>query len=195
MQPIGKIKHVQIQREPLKRGERPDRYYDPSPLLTTDSLRLTAQGIYGEMSDGGSLIDVHHVQHPRSRNRGNANGISFSFTVHYDRMRATFGDHVTYGCAGENILIEAEDDFDFEQIGSRIGIKTTDGTIIRLGDIMVAAPCAEFSRWIAKSDITGEKMREVLEFLSDGTRGYYATLEIEQNEPLVTAGDAVLLLD
>lgn len=195
MQPIGKIKYVQIQREPLKRGERPDRYYDPSPLLATDSLRLTVQGIYGEMSDGGSLIDVHHVQHPRSRNRGNANSISFNFTAHYDRMRTSFGDHVTYGCAGENILIEAENDFDFEKISSRIGVKTTDGAIIRLGDIMVAAPCAEFSRWIAKSDITGEKMREVLEFLSDGTRGYYATLEIGQNEPMITAGDSVFLLD
>jgi hypothetical protein len=33
MREIGSIKQLQIQRATLKQGQRPQRYYDPAPLL------------------------------------------------------------------------------------------------------------------------------------------------------------------
>ena len=44
MREIGLIKLVQIQRSSLKQGQRPQRYYDPTPLLVVERLLLAAPG-------------------------------------------------------------------------------------------------------------------------------------------------------
>jgi hypothetical protein len=196
MRRLGQIIQVQIQREPLKKGERPARVYDPAPLLVIDQLRLTPGGLFGLTADGLALIDVHHSDHPRSRNRDNANGLSFNFTSHYDRMRRRFGSHLYNGCAGENILIESEDVFNNDNMGTRLAIRSpSTGALFHLGDIMVAAPCAEFARYSARDDLSGQALREALDFLADGTRGFYATPTETHHQPLIQPGDEVYVVD
>src|SRR5574337_1547489 len=43
LRPLGKIVRLQIQRSPLKIGEKPSRVYDPSPILAVAGLTLTPQ--------------------------------------------------------------------------------------------------------------------------------------------------------
>src|SRR5947209_4451089 len=108
MHEIGRIKLLQVQQSGLKVKQEPYGYYDPAPLLTVKSLLLHPVGVIGITPDGRRVIDVHHVEHPSSRNRKGNNGVSVGFTSHYEAMRGKFGDHVADGCAGENILVEAE---------------------------------------------------------------------------------------
>ncbi|MDQ7035993.1 MAG: hypothetical protein Q9P01_14505 [Anaerolineae bacterium] len=107
MQKIGTIQFVQIQRESLKEGVEPNRRYNPEPLLTVEKIRLMPDGIIGITGSGEKIIDVHHVKHQGSRNRGD-NNISIGFLQNYDAMRKRFGDHLTDGIAGENIIVDAE---------------------------------------------------------------------------------------
>ena len=109
MREIGRIKQVQIQRSGLTVGERPSQQYDPSPLLVVSRLLLTPLGAIAFVGDA-EIMDLHHVEHPTSHNRG-GNDISFGFTSHYRQMRSRFGDHLIDGCAGENILIESKQIF------------------------------------------------------------------------------------
>ncbi len=53
-QPIGRIKLVQVQRSSLKAGERPNRYYDPAPLLPVDGLLLSPSGVVGQLAAASS---------------------------------------------------------------------------------------------------------------------------------------------
>ncbi|HJZ46707.1 MAG TPA: hypothetical protein VKE41_06060, partial [Roseiflexaceae bacterium] len=76
MREIGSIKQVQIQRSSLKQGQRPQRYYDPAPLLAVERLRLAPDGVVGLGPAGEQLIDVHHASHPDSKNRQGMNAIS-----------------------------------------------------------------------------------------------------------------------
>jgi hypothetical protein len=66
MREIGRIKLVQVQRASLKAGERPYRYFDPTPLLVVDGLLLSPGGVVGLTADGDRVVDVHHVEHPAS---------------------------------------------------------------------------------------------------------------------------------
>src|SRR5712692_36207 len=108
MQDIGRIVRLQIQRGSLKTGEKPTRVYDPTPLFAVDRLALGPDGALGEGSDGSWLVDVHHRAHPRTKNEDGAHGVSLGFTSHYALMRDRFGERIAPGCAGENILAEAD---------------------------------------------------------------------------------------
>ena len=88
-----RIVRLQIQQEPLKRGEKPYRWYDPTPIRQVERLLVDERGATG-LADGDKILDVHHVDHPRSRNHGRASGLSVGFTAHYGAMRARFGDRV-----------------------------------------------------------------------------------------------------
>ncbi len=61
MREIGLIKLVQVQRSSLKQGQRPQRYYDPAPLL------LSPPGVCAVSADGESIIDIHHADPLRRR--------------------------------------------------------------------------------------------------------------------------------
>ena len=195
MKLIGTIQQVQIQREPLKKGEKsPERFYDPAPIMVVDGLKLTKRGAFGLTADGDAIIDAHHMDHPQTRNRKNANGISFGFTNSYDRMQTNYGDHLAVGIAGENIIIKQADDFNMAELGTKLMIKSNDAEII-LEEVMVAPPCREFSCFVYGKVIDGETLRETLQYLSDGTRGFYATLCLKQDgEPIIQAGDEVFMI-
>jgi hypothetical protein len=193
MREIGTIKQVQIQRSSLKVGERPSRHYDPSPLLVVEGLLLTPGGAIG-LKDDVHIIDVHHADHPDSRNAG-PNATSFGFTSHYRAMRARFGDHLVDGCAGENILIDADQQLTLEVIAQQVAIQISSGEIVYLRHVMVAAPCVEFSQYAARTPnpLSSQQMKETLQFLDNGMRGFYATLDGQPQS--VQPGDRVFVAE
>lgn len=177
--PIGRIVRLQVQVAHLKRGEQPRRWYDPAPITEVAALRLEDGGVAGIGADGTIHHDVHHRDHPIARHRGD-NGVSVGFTSHYDTMRERFGDHLLDGIAGENILIEANDIFTAESLGSMLVVETETGTA-RIADVIVAPPCVEFTRFClqwprdARPDRT---VTEALQFLDNGMRAFYATADL-----------------
>lgn len=197
MHEIGRIKQVQIQRSSLKIGQKPYRYYDPSPLLVVNSLLLSTRGVMGIAAEGEEIIDVHHADHPSSRNR-KINAISIGFTSHYQSIRTHFGPHLPDGCAGENILVETEDEQELARLEHGIAIQSANtGLVIRLIDIIAAAPCVEFSQF-ASCDImplVGERLKEALQFLDNGKRGFYMALAPTQEPVAIQAGDMVFALE
>src|SRR3989441_3992264 len=116
MRELGRIVRLQIQRSSLKTGEKPTRVYDPMPLVAVDRLALGPDGALGEGPDGSWLVDVHHRAHPRTKNEDGAHGVSLGFTAHYALMRDRFGERITLGCAGENIIVETEHRIAFEDL-------------------------------------------------------------------------------
>ncbi|MGH2532817.1 MAG: hypothetical protein ACRDJW_11005 [Thermomicrobiales bacterium] len=175
---IGTIVKLQVQRASLKVGQSPRRRYDPAPLTDVPSLTLDVGGVNGWSAAGEQIADVHHAAHPQSKNRGE-NGVSVGFTAHYDAMREHFGLHLTDGIAGENILVAAEDMFGEDDLRHGLAIETKNGALVRLGEVIIATPCVEFTRYAlrfpddARPDAT---VTEALQFLNDGMRGYYAAL-------------------
>jgi hypothetical protein len=146
------------------------------------AISLSVAGVVGLAENGVSIVDVHHHEHPSSKNRGGENGISLGFTGHYVEMRQRFGPHLTDGIAGENILIEADRQFPVEELANGIVVEGTGGRSLELLPVIVAAPCVEFSRYAlnfpdgARPDAT---VTEALRFLDAGMRGFYATYEGE----------------
>ncbi len=191
---LGPIVRLQIQASSLKIGQFPRLRYDPSPIHAVPFLQVTSQGVRGETEAGEALLDVHHQDHPSSKNRRGENGISLGFTSHYDAMRTHFGQHLTDGIAGENILIGTDQMIGEDDLASGIVIVTAEGNQIHLTEIIPAAPCVEFSRFAlrfpeeARPDAT---VTEALQFLSDGMRGYYA--RYHGPDARVAAGDLVYL--
>ncbi len=193
---IGHVRFVQVQREPLKVGERLDRRYDPAPLLIVERLAITNDGILGFTSNGERVMDVHHVNHPQTRNRGRLNGLSIGFTSHYEALRNDYGSHVTAGCAGENVIIDADRAFALTDLSGGILIKNMEtGQIASLEITAAIDPCAEFSRFINRkvSPLHGHKLKETLSALGGGRRGFLATLKAGLAEATVATGDRVFL--
>ena len=192
---IGLIKHVQLQRSSLKQGQRPQRYYDPTPLLLVKRLRLAPGGVSAVGADGVSIIDIHHADHPETKNSLGKNGISIGFTSHYGAMRDRYGAHLTDGCAGENILVESELVWSLDDLGAAIVIERADGQRVTLDGVIVALPCVEFSRFthLSADPLTAEQLRTTLQFLDGGMRGFYARLAAGQGDVEICAGDRVLI--
>src|SRR5690606_21721652 len=92
MREIGIVKLVQIQQSSLKAGEKPQQYYDPTPLMMVDALEIAPEGVVGLTVDGGRVMDVHNQRHPESKNVGK-NGVSVGFTSHYAFIQERFGAH------------------------------------------------------------------------------------------------------
>jgi hypothetical protein len=192
---IGSVKLLQVQRSSLKAGERPHRYYDPAPLLAVDRLLLTAGGCVGMLAGGEQLVDVHHAEHPSSKHRQGLNGVSIGFTSHYHAMRERFGPHLTEGIAGENILIETVRDFALADLGEAVVILAAAGEHAFLGNLLVAEPCVEFSRFahLSADPPAPKELRATLQFLGAGRRGFYARLAEGQGGALLQLGDRVFV--
>ena len=193
MRLIGTIVRLQIQESSLKVGDKPRRY-DPAPIQSVPALSVSSAGVVGLMENEQSIVDVHNHDHPASKNRRGENGISIGFTGHYRVMRQRFGQHLADGIAGENILIEADRQFQEEELADGVVVEGTGGKQLELRPVIVAAPCVEFSRYAlqfpddARPDTT---VTEALRFLDAGMRGFYATYD---GEPaMVEVGARVFL--
>jgi hypothetical protein len=181
---IGTIVRLQVQESSLKVGNRPRRY-DPAPIQSVPAISLSPAGVVGLAENGESIVDVHHREHPSSKNRGGENGISLGFTAHYREMRQRFGQHLRDGIAGENILIEADRPFSVEDLAAGVVVEDSAGRLLQLRPVIVAAPCVEFSRYALKfpdGDRPDVTVTEALRFLDAGTRGFYATYTGEPAE-------------
>lgn len=189
MREIGIVKQVQVQRGSLKVGEKPNQRYDPAALLVVDSLEVSGEGVVGLLMDGGRLIDVHHAAHPNSKNQ-TRNGISVGFTGHYAAMRQRFGAHMADGIAGENILIESAHPWRLAELGTRLVFESAAGQV-HLDEVLVALPCTPFSQFALQAPASGDPLKAALQFLNEGTRGFYATAP---QPGVIQSGDRVLIV-
>lgn len=186
---IGTVQQVQIQPKPLKTGVEPNRVYNPEPIQVVDKLQLTADGIIGLTVSGKEIIDAHHVNHPVTRNNG-SNGISIGFVQHYEVMRKRFGQHLTDGIAGENILVDAEVDIAQFQQSSHYFIQH-DEQMIELIEVAPMSPCRPFSEFCLIVPQCQEDIKAALQFLSNGIRGYKALVAASDESYFVQAGDTL----
>src|SRR5438128_2517924 len=192
MRDLGRIVRLQIQRASLKTGEKPTRVYDPTPLLAVDRLALGPDGALGEGSDGSWLVDVHHRAHPRTKNEDGAHGVSLGFTSHYALMRDRFGEGITLGCAGENIIVETERRIVFQDLERGVALLAPDGQeIARLAVLQVAQPWRPFSGRALGGGAASHVLEESVQLLVVGTRGYYCT---GVGSGIVSVGDRVAVL-
>jgi hypothetical protein len=174
---IGTIVRLQVQDSSLKVGTKPRRY-DPAPIRSVPAISLSPSGVIGLPVAGETIVDVHHHNHPASKNRDGENGISLGFTTHYAAMRDRFGEHLSDGVAGENILVAVDRPLSAVDLDGGVGIEGADGRRLELRPVIVAAPCVEFARYAlnfpdgARPDAT---VTEAVRFLDAGMRGFYAT--------------------
>lgn len=189
--PIGPIVRLQIQTGEIKVGERGRRVYDPSPIRTVPSVRLTSGGITVPGDGAPDVLDIHHRDHPAGKWGGGKNGISVLFTYHYELMRARFGPHLVDGIAAESILVESNRQITLDDLRHGLVVETAGGAAF-LHDLVVAPPCVEYTRYVlhyppeARADAT---FTDALKYLGPGLRGFYARYS---GEPLLLRpGDRV----
>jgi len=189
--PLGRVVRLQIQRSKLKLGDKPNRYYDPAPLLSVNALTLTPEGALARLPDGSMVIDIHHPSHPDTRNLERTNDLSVGFTGHYRAMRGQYGEHLVDGCAGENILIEVADRLTLADIAGGLSIQpAAGGPPVQLRVVRHAPPCVEFSGYASRSR-EPQVIKETLQFLDAGLRGFYCALSAS-GPVVVGLGDEVL---
>ena len=192
MTPLGKVVRLQVQSAPLKTGERPNRVYGTAPLVEIEELLLPPAGAVGVDAAGAKILDVHNTTHPATR-YSDGNTVSFGLTSHYARMRGRFGPHMVDGCAGENILVETDAPLRLPEFGARVGLRgAKTGEILEFSAIRVALPCVEFSKFTVRNqDATPADLKPVLQFLDEGTRGFYV---MAAREGTVRVGDELVSL-
>ena len=189
---LGPIVRLQIQRSSLKTGEKSQRVYNPAPLLSVNELWVTPAGALGRAPDGTWLVDIHHRAHPETKNDDGAHAISVGFTGHYDEMRQRFGTRIELGCAGENLIAETPQRVALDQITSGLAVLAPDGSErLRFDVLKVAHPCRPFTGWALGKIVEPDVLKENLQFLDDGTRGYRLQAT---GEAMVSVGDRLVVL-
>jgi hypothetical protein len=193
MHPAGTIVRLQIQRASLKTGEKPDRVYDPAPILAVERLAVSSDGVLGGgPPEGGWLVDVHHRAHPSTKNEDGLHGVSVGFTSHYALMRDRFGKRIAPGCAGENILAESDRRLTFADLQGGLAIVGPDGLErVRLRVLQVAHPCRPFTGWALGGRVEADVLKSHLQFLDEGMRGFYA---VGEGEGIVSLGDRLVVV-
>jgi len=194
MRTIGTVTRLQIQRGSLKRGDKPTRVYDPTPLLSVPALNIAPEGALGASPDepGTWIVDVHHRAHPYTKNEDGMHGISLGFTSHYDAMRQHFGDRLEVGCAGENIIATSDRQFGYDELAGGVAILAPDGSErVRLKVLQVAHPCRPFTGWALGKTVEPEELKRHLQFLDGGMRGFYC---VGEGVGTVSLGDQIAIL-
>ena len=198
---LGLVKLVQVQPNGLRiktPGETPTgSFYDPTRLLPVDKLVINALGIEATTPKGEHVLDIHHISHPKKKyDRDDL--VSIGFTSHYAAMRDHFGEHMVDGIAGENIIIEVENEVWLEDLGKQIGFENADTGEVSLLDVLqFAKPCAEFSQFslgMQREKVPTEKMKSTLQFLGKGRRGFLLIISEGQEPFSVQAGDRVFVI-
>lgn len=175
---LGPIVRLQIQRSSLKTGEKKQKRYDPAPLLALDRLWMGPDGAIARVN-GTEIIDVHHRAHPSGKNADGLHAISVGVTSHYREMQGRYGDHMVVGCAGENIIVDHDRRLTFEQAQQGFLILTPEGQErLRLRVLKATEPCKPFSGFAHRYQVVEpEVLKATLQFLDNGTRGFYVTPE------------------
>ncbi len=169
-----RIVRLQVQREPVKVGRAPLRTYRPEAIVPVDRLVAGPRGVRGVTGDGEEILDVHHQDHPRSRDRRGRAGVLFMGTGDYVALRARYGEHVVDGIAGETVLLDAPAGLARLGLPPVVTVFTADGPV-ELRDVREADPCVEFSRFCLRqepSPVVDDDVRKALVDLDFGARGY-----------------------
>lgn len=194
IQELGSVKLTQLQPSGLIIKTPSGYFYDASRLVEVDSLTITPLGIEATTPDGEQVLDIHHISHP-DKAYDDDDLVCIGFTSHYDAMRQRFGDHMVYGIAGENIIIEYDQEVWSEDLGERIGIQNPDtGDWVLLDLLSYAEPCSEFSHFSAQSQdqkLPADQLKSTLQFLGKGRRGFLLILSPGQTKVIVRPGDKV----
>lgn len=196
MRRLGAVIRLQIQRSTLKTGERPSRVYDPGPLVAVTRLALGPDGALGADpaadAAGAWIVDVHHRAHPATRNLDGLHGVSVGFSGHYGAMRDRFGDRLVLGCAGENLIAETAGRVRLEDVAGGLAVLAPGGgERVRLRVLEVARPCRPFTGWALGRLVEPAVLKESLQFLEDGMRGFYCVAE---GSGVVEVGDELVAL-
>ena len=206
------VVRLQVQIAPMKPGRAPWRVYDPSCLREVEHLRLTSSGVVGVLPDGAELLDVHHTDHPLSRDRRGLAGVSVMATGDYVALRARYGPHLVDGIAGEGVLVDyppglagwpmPEEVVLRRSLGARVHgtpaaaddpIRADDRPELRLHSVQVADPCVEFTRFCLRlpaSDVVGSDVIAGLADLGGGARGHKM---VAGSEWVLRRGDVLLI--
>ena len=178
---------LQVQRTTLKTGIKPDRVYDPAPLLHVPRVAVTPDGVMGWGDGSAWVVDIHHRAHPDTKNDDGVHGVSVGFTRHYRAMRDRFGGGLTLGSAGENLIAETDAMVTLEEVAPGLVITAPDGSErVRLSVLKAAEPCRPFTAWAQGGQAESAVLKENLQFLCDGMRGYYLQAE---GSSVVEVGD------
>ena len=192
MRPLGSLVRLQIQRNTLKTGVKPDRLYDPAPILAVDRLAVGPDGVLGAGPDGSWLVDVHHRAHPATKNEDGLHGVSVGFTAHYEAMQQRFGDRLTLGCAGENLIARTAAPLALGDLAGGLAIVGPDGSErVRLRVLEVARPCRPFTGWALGGVVESQVLKESLQFLDEGMRGFYC---VGEGTGIVQVGDVLMAI-
>ena len=195
---LGAVKLVQLQPNGLIIEKDGGDYYDESRRVEVDQLLVNSKGIEANTPDGLQVLDIHHLDHP-DKEYDDDDLVCIGFTSHYDKMQERFGNHMVYGSAGENIIIENSKEIWLADLGKQIAIENQEtGQLMALGEVQVAEPCDEFSHYVTQSQderLPADKLKETLQFLRKGRRGFLFILAKGQDEGIVRPGDKVFVVD
>ena len=191
MRLLGPIIRLQIQTASLKRGEKPHQRYDPAALSAVDELHLDRKGAFIKGPGGEVILDVHHLDHPQSKQTPGENPLSLGFSHHYEVMRGRFGAAVADGIAGENLIVGSGRLVELEHLQAGVVIRSgATGRLLTLRNLSVAHPCRPFSLFALGGSAEPEVLKEALRFLDGGMRGFYMVADGEDGFT-VRLGDEV----
>jgi len=193
---LGRVKLVQIQPNGLIIDTPDGDIYDAARRVEVESLIITPLGIEAVLPTGEPVLDIHHINHPDKAYKDDL--ISIGFTSHYAAMRQRFGEHMQDGTAGENIIIEHDEEVWLDDLGQRVVIENAETHQQAVLDILrIATPCKEFSHFAANSQgqrLPSAELKSTLQFLNKGRRGFLLALADGQQNVTVKAGDRVFAM-
>ena len=176
----------------MKPGKAPLRWYDPDAIVEVTSLTADSRGVRGLTADGETITDVHHQDHPQSRDRKGQAGFVFMGTGDYAALRERYGEHLTDGIAGETMLLDAPDGFAGRDLPDTVTVTTAMGSL-ELHAVRPADPCVEFSRFCLRqepSPVVDDAVKQALIDLDNGFRGFRA---VAGGTGRITVGDVVTI--
>ncbi|HEY5881755.1 MAG TPA: hypothetical protein VIU11_22790 [Nakamurella sp.] len=187
-----RIVRLQVQNGPVKVGRAPLRSYRPAAIVQVDRIVAGPRGVHGLTAAGGEILDVHHQDHPQTRDPKGRAGILFMGTGDYVALRKRYGDHVVGGIAGETVLLDAPAGLAPLSMPPVATVSTAEGPLV-LRDVREAGPCVEFSRFCLRqepSPTVDDAVRQALIDLDHGARGYRS---VAAGAATIRLGDLVTL--
>lgn len=165
MELIGTVVGLQVQRSRLK--PLPDKRYEPRPLQSVVELEVGPRGCTGVTAGGERVLDVHHADHPDTRNVRLGNGISLMTLDAYAALRQRHGDHLVDGVAGESVLVDGALPW-----GAELVLEVGQGEL-RLPRLQPMPPCVGFTCFcLGREGLdTDDEVLAALEGLQGGARG------------------------
>ncbi len=172
-------------------------FYDASRRMEVEQIQITSRGVEATTPEGEQILDIHHLDHP-DKEYDDDDLVCFGFTSHYKTMRERFGEHMVDGIAGENIIIEYDQEVWESDLGKRVAIENKKNGHKTFFDMeSFAAPCKEFSLFTTKSqdkELPAAELKATLQFLNNGRRGFLLVMTKEQERATVQAGDKVFVV-